>query len=405
MTAGYDPITRKPIQKSKTFKGTERQAEKELQRFAATASAQTATSVDEASTLGQVIDRWLDFVKVRLGGKTYLSYASFMKRVEADLGHLPVKRLEKQGAQLLDKQYERWLEQGIPPATVKRTHEILRNCLHQAERWDLIDSCATDRATPPKHAKPPIRDVGADVVVGVIQESRKRRTAAYLPVAITLDSVTGMRAGELCALAWADFNQETKIIRVDKAITQNSDRTWVVAPTKTSQMRDISLEDQTVDMLLNWRAEVDSAARKAGVELAPWGYIFSPDPSGRCFWKPQSFCQAVRRLGDVCCPQCRYKKKPNPECPTCNGVRRIRAFELNQLEVRHFTATQLVAAGLDVVTVAGVMGHHPTVTVSNYAAWQRKGGQRAATAISEVIFGHQHLGADVGEDDGAQAAS
>jgi integrase len=36
-------------------------------------------------------------------------------------------------------------------------------------------------------------------IVGVIEESRNRGRVAYLPAAITLNAVTGMRAGELCA--------------------------------------------------------------------------------------------------------------------------------------------------------------------------------------------------------------
>ena len=73
--------------------------------------------------------------------------------------------------------------------------------------------------------------------------------------------------------------------------------------------------------------------------------------------------------------------------------------------MRHFTATQLIASGLDVVTVAGVMGHHPTVTLSNYAAWQRKGGQKAAEVITDVVFGLRELIADSASDGQDQAAS
>ena len=406
VTAGYDPVTNKPIQKSMTFKGSERQAEKELQNFAANAPKGHSESVDAESTLAQVVDRWLDFAKARLGGKTFLSYESFMKRVKADLGHLPITAFEKRkGGQLLDKQYERWLAAGVPAATVKRTHEILRNCLRQAERWDLLDSVASDHATPPKHAKPPIRDVAPEEIVGVIEESRNRGRVAYLPAAITLNAVTGMRAGELCALTWPDFNPKTKVIRVDKAITQESNRQWMVGPTKTTQMRDISLEDDTVRLLLIWREERETACHTAGARLDPRGYIFGPDPTGSQFWKPQSFSQAVRRLGNVCCPQCRYAKKPDPNCSLCDGKRRISTFDVKQLEVRHFTATQLIASGLDVVTVAGVMGHHPTVTLSNYAAWQRKGGQRAAEVITDVVFGLRELIADSASDGQDQAAS
>lgn len=54
MTPGYDPITNKPTQKSKTFRGTEHQADTELARFAATATIDE--DMDAISTLGEVID-------------------------------------------------------------------------------------------------------------------------------------------------------------------------------------------------------------------------------------------------------------------------------------------------------------------------------------------------------------
>lgn len=54
VTPGYDPITNKPTQKSKTFRGTEHQADTELARFAATATIDE--DMDAISTLGEVID-------------------------------------------------------------------------------------------------------------------------------------------------------------------------------------------------------------------------------------------------------------------------------------------------------------------------------------------------------------
>ncbi len=39
------------------------------------------------------------------------------------------------------------------------------------------------------------------------------------------------------------------------------------------------LEDETIEMLLNWRAEREAAALAAEVELGPTGYILDPVPS------------------------------------------------------------------------------------------------------------------------------
>lgn len=142
-------------------------------------------------------------------------------------------------------------------------------------------------------------------------------------------------------------------------------------------------------MLPNWQKDCEEAARVASIALDPNGFIFMPDPTGKTFWKPDSCGRACRRSRLICCPNCRYKKKPELNCPACHGKRQIMGSDVTLLEVRHFTATQLIPAGLDVVTVAGVLGRHPAVTVSNYAAWQRQGGQQAASTITDVVFGQR----------------
>jgi integrase len=381
----HDPHHPKGHQARRTFRGNKTEAKRGLAAFVREVRDGGLATAD--GSLRDHIDRWLEFCRHRVGGRTYLNYKSKMERVKTDLGHISLAKFDKKGGQLLDRQYSSWLASGVSAATVKGIHEVLRNCLHQAEKWQLLDSVATDRATPPKHAKPPIRDISPAVVVQAVDEARRRSRAAHVPVAILFNSVTGVRAGELCAVRWPDFNPSTQVVRIDKAITQDSQRAWIVGPTKNSQMRDIPLELETVNLLLAWQSERKTACEAAGAQLDPDGYIFSPSPEGSRFWTPQSYGQALRRLNKAPCPECFYKKKPDPRCNTCHGSRRLELFELSQLEVRHFTATQLIAAGLDVVTVGGLMGHHPTVTLSNYAAWQRQGGRKAAAIIEKVVFG------------------
>ena len=57
-----------------------------------------------------------------------------------------------------------------------------------------------------------------------------------------------------------------------------------------------------------------------------------------------------------------------------------RAGRLHSL--RHYSATELIAAGTDVRTVAGRLGHGSggATTLKIHAAWVDEAGQRAATA-------------------------
>ena len=55
-------------------------------------------------------------------------------------------------------------------------------------------------------------------------------------------------------------------------------------------------------------------------------------------------------------------------------------------DLRHFAATQLLAAGVDVRTVAGRLGHaNPTVTLNVYAAWLPERDMAAAEALGALV--------------------
>lgn len=55
-------------------------------------------------------------------------------------------------------------------------------------------------------------------------------------------------------------------------------------------------------------------------------------------------------------------------------------------DLRHMVATQLLAAGVDVRTVAGRLGHAtPTLTMSTYAAWLPERDQAAAGEIGRLL--------------------
>ncbi|WP_279389646.1 tyrosine-type recombinase/integrase [Pseudonocardia endophytica] len=81
--------------------------------------------------------------------------------------------------------------------------------------------------------------------------------------------------------------------------------------------------------------------------FAPDGFVFSPAPDGRTPYAPRAISQRYRRL----------------------AVRlKLRSTRLHSL--RHYSATELVAAGVDIRTVAGRLGHGSggATTLRVYAA-------------------------------------
>lgn len=55
--------------------------------------------------------------------------------------------------------------------------------------------------------------------------------------------------------------------------------------------------------------------------------------------------------------------------------------------MRHYSATELIAAGVDIRTVAGRLGHGSggATTLKIYAAWVDKAGQRAAGTMAGIM--------------------
>jgi integrase len=63
----------------------------------------------------------------------------------------------------------------------------------------------------------------------------------------------------------------------------------------------------------------------------------------------------------------------------------LRSTRLHSL--RHYSATELIAAGVDLRTVAGRLGHGSggATTLKVYAAWVDEADRRAAATIAEII--------------------
>ena len=93
-------------------------------------------------------------------------------------------------------------------------------------------------------------------------------------------------------------------------------------------------------------------------------------------WRPNRLTQAFARLR------------------TPLGLDRVRLHDL-----RHFQATELIAAGVDVRTVAGRLGHaDPSTTLRIYAAFTRPADARAARVVGRL------LDTDTGHSGGSSGA-
>jgi hypothetical protein len=128
--------------------------------------------------------------------------------------------------------------------------------------------------------------------------------------------------------------------------------------TKTHQQRRITLDAQTLGMLAAYRR---FCADRAGLDDMPGdARIFSPMPDGAMCVRPDTVSQRYQRM--------------------CDRL----GWDMHIHQLRHYSATELIASGVDVRTVAGRLGHGGggTTTLKFYSAFLAEADQRAASSLS-----------------------
>ena len=100
--------------------------------------------------------------------------------------------------------------------------------------------------------------------------------------------------------------------------------------------------------------------RNSALMLAADAFVFSGAPDGSTYLTPGALTQRYNRLAE-----------------------RL-GIDTNLHKLRHYSATELIAAGVDVRTVAGRLGHSGggATTLRAYAAWMSEADQRAASGIA-----------------------
>ena len=356
--AGRDR-TGRPVQIARTIRGGKRAAQTALAALVTEVEERGMSgSFDGRMTVGQLLDRWLEYLTPIRQPTTIQGYRVNVRRVKSALGSV---RLSKLTTRHLDETYRMWLGDGLSPGTVRTSHGVLAAALHQAVRWGVVAKAVTDSASPPSVVHDVQEATDPDVVRKLVSAAEERYPV--LAVTIALAAITGCRRGELCGLRWCDVDTDKSVLRIERAIRHGLDRKeLVVGPTKTRQRRTIALDPLGLAVLGSHRMKAENLAKTVGAKLSEDAYILSLDVVGREPMRPDTITEEFRQL----CKQL--------------GVR------LRFHDLRHFTATQLIGAGVDVRTVAGRLGHSdPSVTLRIYANAIEQRDREAAALLGAIV--------------------
>jgi integrase len=383
---GKDPVTGKPKQFSRIYTAPRREAgagKREAAKQLATlvAEVERGEHGGTAATFGVLLDEWTAHGE-RMGRspKTLHEYRRKIdKQIRPMLG---AKRLDKLTARDLDRLYAAQLANGLGERSVHHLHRIIGAALRQGRKWGWVTSNVAEDATPPT-PRPPELTVPSPVQVSALirEAARPSSRAPELAAFITLAALTGMRRGELCGLRWSDVDWKGSAVIVRQSIWQTSDGIGTKSP-KTHQTRRLVLGEHAMAVLAGRFARASDEAAMVKVTLTTDGYIFSHDVDGARPMQPDSVTQAFTRLcRRMEAPALAKLKKSKPKATRADlAVGDRWAYRLHDL--RHYTATQLFAAGLNPKTVADRLGHaDPSITLRVYTANTDAQAQEAADSL------------------------
>jgi integrase len=228
--------------------------------------------------------------------------------------------------------------------------------LSAAARWGWLKSNPAGVARQPRQPAPepdpPSPAEAARIIAAAWDQDDDWGTFVWLVM------VTGMRRAEVLALRWFRVDLDGGALDIRRNYVWTNGR-GVEKDTKTHQMRRIALDPETVDVLRAHRLRHDQIAGSLGVELGNQAYLFSHEPNRSCPYNPSSVTHRYTAM-----------------CEKLGVDSHLHAL-------RHYSATELLTAGVDLRTVAGRLGHAGggATTLRAYAAWVSESDKRAAAIL------------------------
>jgi integrase len=389
--AGVDPVTRRDLYVSESVKGTDRAARREADKVLARLQAQVDAqrSAQTSVTLGYTLDEWLGTVELEESTRdTYVGYIE--RTIRPVLGDVPISKLTTRSLELLYAELRRCrgrcdgrplvehrtkdthdcvtsrcaLHECRPMAasTIRQIHAVISGALSAAVRWDWIAvnparGAQRPRQKPPQPDPPSPADA-ARLVEGAFAVDDDWGTLVWLVM------TTGMRRGEVCALRWSRVDLDTGMIDVRRSYRLRYG-VGTEKDTKTHQMRRIALDNESVVLLREHKKRCMRRMEDLGMALTDDTYVFSAarkfNPTEPC--SPHSVSSRYRNL-----------------------ARRLE-IDTHLHALRHYSATELLTAGVDLRTVAGRLGHGGggATTLRVYAAWVAASDRKAAEILGSRL--------------------
>jgi integrase len=366
--AGKDPVTGKPIYLKQT---TKRADQIEAIRARLLAQGATGRRPEHAATVEHLVEQYLASADIE--PTTRHMYEGYARRnIVPTLGPTPIRKVRTHTLEMLytrlracralcgGKQRKGHVCKPLAVSTIRQINAILSGAFAAAVRWEWLEESPAERVKLPRaHAKEPEPPSPGEVAKLLTTAwNDDQALAVYLWLAVT----AGARRGELCDLTWPDLDLTAGAMRIATNYAVRGGQK-LHKDTKSHQKRTLALDDVTCQLLTERRELLASRLLEIDVTLADDSYVFSHDPAGAEPWNPDSVTHRVAILAAKAGVKATIKS------------------------LRHYNATQLLSAGVDLRTTAGRLGHGSggATTMRVYAHRTTEADRRAAAALTATL--------------------
>lgn len=312
------------------------------------------------------LHRWLAHKRRELRPTTYRAYVNELLHLTPELGEIPLLSLSAmQIQQAITDRQDRQLSTAKCLSTALRT---LRMALWQAVLWGVMPSNPASMARAPRTRPKEMAVWDQEQTGRFLEHAGQHRLGPLFTLALS----TGMRRGEMLALAWGDLDLEHADLTVSRNYIRDITGEWVLGEPKTrAGVRGIPLADDMVALLQAHRLEEQGwfgprtgehpmFTRSSGERL---------DPSNVA----RLFHRLVREA----------------------GVPRIRFHDL-----RHTAASLLIRQGVPAKVVSDRLGHADVAfTLSVYTHLYDDQRWAAAIPLSQLLLARPSESQPAGQRD------
>jgi integrase len=326
-----------------------------------------AQPVDRSITLAKYIEIWLDQIAPKkLAASTLSRDRQDIRRILPALGHYKLTELNKE---ILRDFYDAMRQvrrestgEFLAEGTVEGIHSCLCGILSDAVEAGYITHNPAWRAYKKKGISKE-RPVADEETVQRLIAALETQSLKY-EVYYKLILATGMRRGEACGLRWSDIDWRQRALHIRRNVVKLSRQPIMVKEPKTQAgVRVVYLSKDMCKLLRAWEKECQWEKEQQGdAELTQDDYLFQ-QPNG----DPMVPCTFTYRFKMI------LRENGLPD-------------DLNVHSLRHTNASMLIAQGVDVRTVAGLLGHaQPSTTLDIYSHAFDKNKRLAGQKLSEAM--------------------